>query len=128
MLRSLAIAAGLTLMTPVSTSAGAWALVPEGAEFRRVESIDTFLQIIQAGNLRRFGIRLEVQEDGSITGNAFGRAITGAWQWQDGYFCRELFWGSRELGANCQEVKITGNTVRFTSDKGAGDFADLRVR
>ena len=128
MVRTLVLATGLSLMTPVATNAGAWALVPEDTPMQRVETLDTFLKIINAGNLRRFGIRLEVEGDGSITGIAFGRKITGAWEWRDGYFCRELFWGSTELGANCQEVKITGNTVRFTSDRGSGDFADLKVR
>ncbi|MDU8943830.1 dihydrodipicolinate reductase [Ovoidimarina sediminis] len=128
MVRSLILATGLSLMTPVSTNAGVWALVPDDAPFQRVESLDTFLQIINAGNLRRFGITLEVLDNGRIEGSAFGRKVTGAWEWRDGYFCRELFWGRTELGANCQEVKITGNTVRFTSDRGEGDFADLKVR
>ena len=54
--------------------------------------------------------------------------VRGAWNWQNGYFCRNLYWGSREIGTNCQEVKISGDLVRFTSDLGEGNYADLMLR
>jgi hypothetical protein len=53
--------------------------------------------------------------------------VTGDWQWTDGYFCRTLFYGERDLGPNCQEVKVQGATVRFTSDKGQGIYAELTL-
>ena len=42
-------------------------------------------------------------------------------QWSDdGYFCRDLYFGEESLGPNCQLVEINGSTLRFTSDKGDG--------
>lgn len=128
MIRSSALAAVFVLSTALPTLAEAWSLVPAGTQFQRIGDRDTFVSVVRRGTLNRFGIRLQVTPDGRIEGNAFGRDVTGAWQWRDGFFCRELFWGAREVGANCQEVTMSGDTLRFTSDRGEGDYADLRLR
>ena len=128
MIRNLAVVILLSLVAAPALASGKWSLVSEGTQFERVGDRETFVRLVAERNLRRFGIRLEVRPDGQINGNAFGRDVSGAWQWRDGYFCRELFWGAREVGVNCQEVKVSGNMLRFTSDRGTGDFADLRLR
>jgi hypothetical protein len=33
-----------------------------------------------------------------------------------------------DLGPNCQAVRVQGNTLRFISDLGAGQFADLNLK
>lgn len=96
--------------------------------FAHVENRDRFVSLIEGRNLTRFGIQLNVTPDGAIRGRAFGRDVSGAWRWQGGYFCRSLYWGARDLGPNCQEVKVQGATIRFISDKGSGEFADLVLR
>ncbi|KRS19525.1 hypothetical protein [Roseovarius indicus] len=96
--------------------------------FKPVTSRDTFISLMQNRELTRFGINLTVTPDGKIDGRAFGRDVSGAWRWQSGYFCRDLYWGSKNLGPNCQAVKVQGRTVRFISDQGAGDHADLTLR
>jgi len=53
------------------------------------------------------------------------RDVRGAWKWSGDYFCRNLYWGSMELGSNCQAVRRNGGTLRFISDQGAGRQADL---
>jgi hypothetical protein len=105
-------------------------LLPERAaaeQFQPVRDQSTFLEVVEGRDLTRFGIRVEVSPSGEIRGRAFGSPVTGAWRWQDGYFCRDLFWGDRDLGPNCQEVRVNGNRVRFISDRGEGIYADLRV-
>jgi hypothetical protein len=74
------------------------------------------------------GIRLTVSPEGEIAGRAFGGPVTGEWTWQNGYFCRDLYWNGSDLGYNCQLVQANGDTLRFTSDQGAGMFADLTLR
>jgi hypothetical protein len=96
-------------------------------QFRPLRDQRAFVGLVEGRDLTRFGIRLEVTPDGEITGSAFGRPVTGAWRWQDGYFCRDLYWGERDLGPNCQEVRVNGETLRFISDRGAGMFADLSL-
>ena len=97
-------------------------------EFSMVEERDGFVALVEGRELTRFGIRLSVTPDGAIRGRAFGRDVRGAWKWRSGYFCRSLHWGSRDLGPNCQAVKVQGGTIRFISDRGAGDFANFRLK
>lgn len=109
--------------------AAALLATPAAADpFDKVDERDDFVSLIKDRKLTRFGIRLTVTPSGQIVGRAFGRNVSGAWQWRAGYFCRDLYWGQRDLGANCQEVKVQGATVRFTSDRGTGEFADLYLR
>ncbi|MBZ8117859.1 dihydrodipicolinate reductase [Roseovarius sp. LXJ103] len=118
---SLCIAAVIALPLTFSTPAAA-------QDFSTVQQEDSFVSLVDGRKLTRFGINLDVTPDGRIIGRAFGRDVTGAWNWDAGYFCRDLFWGARDLGANCQMVKIQGNTIRFISDKGTGQFADLLLK
>ncbi|MCM2561847.1 dihydrodipicolinate reductase [Lutimaribacter sp. EGI FJ00015] len=105
-------------------AAPAWA-----EEFQTVRDRGTFLSLVKDRDLRIsfWGIRLQVTPDGKIEGKALGRPVSGQWQWQGGYFCRDLYWGERDLGPNCQQVQVQGRTIRFTSDKGDGQFADLTL-
>lgn len=123
MIRMISICVGLLVSALVAVPA--WA---EG--FQTVRDKNTFLSIVKDRNLNipMWGITLEVQPDGRINGKALGRPVTGAWRWQEGYFCRDLMWGERDLGPNCQEVTVQGQTVRFTSDRGTGRYADLTLR
>lgn len=96
--------------------------------FDQIQSREAFLSLVSDKNLTRFGITVVVTPSGQIAGRAFGRDVSGAWRWDSGYFCRDLYWGERDLGANCQAVRIDGRTVRFISDKGTGQYADLTVQ
>ena len=93
-----------------------------------VSTEETFVSLLEGRELSRLGIRLTVTPDGQIVGSAFGTEVTGQWSWDAGYFCRDLFYGERDLGYNCQLVQIDGNRMRFTSDQGAGQFADFTLR
>ena len=96
--------------------------------FDRVESREGFVAQITGRELTYPGIRLQVSDAGRIDGRAFGRQVTGDWRWQDGYFCRTMFWGRKELAYNCQLVEKGAGALRFTSDRGTGDSAVLRLR
>ena len=99
----------------------------QAEEFRVVDSDARFVSLIEGRELRRLGIRLTVTPTGEIEGRAFGGPVTGQWRWENGYFCRDLFWNDTELGYNCQLVQENGATIRFTSDQGSGMFADLTL-
>ena len=117
------------LKTAAAALAAFFFAMPVGAEeFQIVSSRDTFVSLIDGRELTRLGIRLEVTSDGQIVGRAFGTPVTGAWDWNGGYFCRDLYYGEEDLGPNCQQVAVNGETIRFTSDRGTGRFADLRLR
>jgi len=91
---------------------------------------DQFLETLDGRNLTIgiYGLSLAVSPDGVIRGRAAGRDVTGEWTWQDGYFCRSMMWGQREIPYNCQLVQYDGREMRFTTDRGEGDYADFRLR
>ena len=113
-----------------ATTAAAFALVsPAQADLRKVESQQEFVTLVANKTLPRPLIKLTVSPDGSIAGRGARWDGVGSWSWQDGYFCRDLFWGGDALGYNCQEVRATPDgRIKFTSDKGAGDSAMFRLR
>ncbi|MCG6883840.1 MAG: dihydrodipicolinate reductase [Silicimonas sp.] len=102
---------------------------PAAAEFQKVTDRGEFVSLVKDRALTRLGIRLSVSDDGNISGRAFGQQVSGDWKWSGQFFCRDLYLNGDALDkGNCQTVEVRGNTVRFTSDKGQGDYADLRLR
>ncbi|WP_424990698.1 dihydrodipicolinate reductase [Fluviibacterium sp. S390] len=98
------------------------------ADYSRITDKRTFAEMVAGRQLTRLGIELTVTPGGDIRGSAFGKQVSGAWEWQNGYFCRDLVWGERDLGFNCQEVALKGRALKFTSDRGAGPSASLTLR
>jgi hypothetical protein len=96
--------------------------------FDRVAERAAFLSVVEGKTLAAFAVRLTVMADGTLSGRAFGRDVTGTWTWEDGFFCRTLDAGDRQFPRNCQLVELDGTTLRFTADRGEGDIADLRLR
>ena len=115
-----AICAALLVTTPAAVAA---------EEFETITEEQEFVSLIADRELQRFAINLRVTPEGQIVGRGFGREVTGDWDWQGGYFCRDLFWGEMDLGYNCQKVLRDGNgqTLRFIENQGAGRSADLRL-
>jgi hypothetical protein len=117
--------AGL-LLSALLMAAPAWA-----EDFAAVKDKTLFLNLVKDRELRigMYGLTLKVLPDGRIEGSALGRDVTGKWSWKDGYFCREMLWGKREIPYNCQLVEAQGESImRFTVDQGRGDSADFRLR
>jgi len=103
--------------------------LPAQAEgFARIADKAAFVAAVQGRALSGTAVRLNVFPDGLISGRAFGTAVSGTWQWSDGYFCRTLDTVTRDFPLNCQLVESDGRTIRFTADKGTGDAADLTLR
>ncbi len=96
--------------------------------FARITDRSEFVAAVEGKSLTSAAVRLNVQPDGQIEGRAFGMAVTGTWDWQDGYFCRTLDTAAQDFPLNCQQVDTDGATLRFTADKGTGDVANLRIR
>ena len=93
-----------------------------------ITSRSDFENLVINKKLERFLISLSVTGDGKIEGSAAGRNVTGDWDWIDGFFCRTLLWGARELKYNCQQVTFDGNRLRFISDQGKGKSASFALR
>ncbi|MEM1362127.1 MAG: dihydrodipicolinate reductase [Pseudomonadota bacterium] len=116
------------ILTSILTAAALSFAASSASAFEQINRADQFVAAISGKALTRVGIRLTVSPGGEIQGRAFGRPVSGDWSWQDGYFCRDLRWGQKELGYNCQMVQRDGTALRFTSDRGEGMYADLWLR
>ena len=104
---------------------------PALADYRLVTDEAEFMSYLSSKNLsnRLYGLALTVTAQGTIVGRVAGSDVTGDWSWQDGYFCRQMMWGERDIPYNCQLVEIrNGNEMRFTVDRGAGDSASFMLR
>ncbi|MGB2200050.1 MAG: dihydrodipicolinate reductase [Pseudooceanicola atlanticus] len=107
----------------------AWLAVPAMASgFEPVTDRQSFVALVSGKSLTRLGIRLNVTPDGQIRGRAFGATVTGDWRWDGRYFCRSMAWKDRTFDHNCQSVARDGDVIRFRSDQGTGDWADLTLR
>lgn len=113
---ALSLAAAMTVATPAL------------AELQTITSRADFLALVSGRTLTRPLVKLQVLPDGQITGRGATWDVSGTWQWKGAYFCRSLEWGGDDLGYNCQEVKSDGTKVRITSDQGAGESAEFRLR
>ncbi len=102
--------------------------LPAFADFAKVADESQFKQIVSGKTLTRPFVKLEVSPGGEISGVGARWEVTGNWSWQNGYFCRDLYWGGDDLGYNCQEVRIYDDRIRFTSDRGLGQSAVFRLR
>lgn len=127
-MKTMILAASLSVGVAFSAASSALA-----EEFVQIPDQSTFQSTVVGKELRLQGygpivVRMIVQPDGEITGRGMGWPVTGAWQWQDGFFCRNLDWGGSDLGQNCMVVLVQGETVRFVADQGAGDSADFRLQ
>lgn len=122
------LASALSILAFVLVSGGA------ALAFERVEDRSDFINTVRGKELLitrpfflRSAIKLEVSPDGEITGRAMSQPVKGDWRWENGLFCRDLFWGERNLGPNCQVVEVLGDRIRFTADYGRGKSADFRI-
>lgn len=116
------IAALVALAAPVAAAAN---------DFEPVRDKTAFMSLVEDRELRiqLYNLSLNVMPDGKIKGKALGWEITGSWQWQNGYFCREMDWSGMAIDYNCQLVEAEGaDKLRFTVDQGAGDSAVFRLR
>tara|TARA_Y100000385_G_scaffold193238_1_gene199848 strand:+ start:1132 stop:1482 length:351 start_codon:yes stop_codon:yes gene_type:complete len=93
-----------------------------------VSSRSDFEDLVINKRLERFLISLSVTKDGKIEGSAAARSVAGDWDWVDGFFCRSMLWGAREIKYNCQKVTFDGRRLRFISDQGRGQSASFALR
>ena len=69
------------------------AVLPAHAEeYQPISDRTDFVAKLDRRDLRigLFNLTLRVTPDGGIAGSAIGWAVSGKWDWKDGYFCRIL--------------------------------------
>lgn len=118
------------LLPTLALSSTLVASAVQAQAYERISTREDFVAAVQDRDLRigLLGITLNVKPDGTITGDAMGWPVTGTWEWQDGFFCREMDWSGTPIEFNCQLVEKRGESIRFTVDKGEGDSARFALR
>lgn len=104
------------------------AAIPASAEFSRITDRTDFLSAVTGKTLTRPLIRLTVTPDGAIDGKGFSLPVSGQWEWKNGFFCRSMDVPGYDIPYNCQEVRVKGRDIRFTSDQGKGQSAVFRLK
>ncbi len=118
----------MKILITTATAAMVSLAAPAFAEFQQIKSRADFVEMVSGKTLTRPLVKLTVSPDGSISGRGAAWDVSGEWQWKGNYLCRSLEWGGDDLGYNCQQIMVKGTTMRITSDKGAGQSADFRLR
>ena len=117
-----------TIAALAATAIALFATSASADSFEPVRDRSEFLGLVDGRTLKHPGVSLRVTPDGEIRGKGLGVDVTGDWRWQGNFFCRDLSWGDREIGYNCQAVLRNGSTLRFVADQGQGQSADFRLR
>ncbi|MEM1235851.1 MAG: hypothetical protein AAGI10_02695 [Pseudomonadota bacterium] len=63
----------------------------------------------------------QFNSDGTMVGNLRRGTVTGTWEFEDGYWCREFEAGGTASPYDCQTVELADDLVRFTRNRGQGD-------
>ena len=121
-------------MKPVKIIVAAAVLVTFGATFvdaagKKIRTEAEFNQMVVGKTLSYpDGTFIKVTK-GNLSGKAGnGQKITGAWNWQGRFWCRNVVVDGNALGTNCQQFEIDGTAVRVTRDKGRGDVINAVLR
>ena len=101
---------------------------PALADFEKVTTRSEFVDLMTGKTLTRPLVKIAVLPNGRIAGTGAAWEVTGEWRWEGEYLCRSLSWGGDDLGYNCQQVEADGDSVRITSDRGAGRSAEFQLR
>lgn len=111
-----------------------FAAAPAAQAQTAVTDQSSFMQIVSGRTLvltRPFiarPIALQVQRNGSLTGEARGYELTGFWRWEGNRFCRQMDWGGFNVEYSCQVVTQNGNSLKFVSDTGLFRTAHFELR
>ena len=83
--------------------------LPAQAEtYAAISDKQAFLQLISGRSLHipMFSLKLDVLSDGTIKGSALGWAVSGTWNWNEGYFCREMDWSGTPIPVSYTHLDV----------------------
>lgn len=99
------------------------ALVAAGvnaAGMKRIKKEADFTAVIVGKKMEKGKDWVQINADGTLNGSFGGRKAKGAWNWQKGFFCRNIILGGKTLGSDCQIVQSDGSQAEFIREQGKG--------
>jgi hypothetical protein len=110
--------ASVLVMVGTAASAQSFKQVKTEKEFRE--------QIVDRKLLGEVGW-MRVKSDGKTEGHILNQKFRAAWVWANKMYCRNAVLGKRDLGTDCQVVKLSGDQVQFIREYGKGDTGQMRI-
>lgn len=92
----------------------------EGINWRHIRSAASFNENVVDHLFGDADGQSIARSNGTIEGTFGERKLTGTWEWQDEYFCRQSQLGEIDLGADCLVIELTDTQMRLTLNKGNG--------
>ena len=93
-----------------------------------IDNAADFNSAVVGKSLVNGGSWVKLSSNGTASGNIGGKPISLGWTWDGKYFCRTDINKPKGPKNQCQTVSVTGNTVAFTQDKGAGKTTKWSIK
>jgi len=92
------------------------------AKPKRIKTQAEYTQLVVGKTLRQGeNTWFKGNANGTMTGMHNGEKFSGNWQWHKNFVCRNgAFAGKDPIGTDCQVVRIEGNQLYITRNKGKG--------
>ena len=98
-------------------------------DFKRIKTSKQYRAAVVGRTIVGGGAHYIVHADGTITGKApNGQKFSGTWNWRGNHWCRRGTVGNEVLAHDCQQVFISGNTLRFVRNRGRGKTVEAKIR
>ncbi len=97
------------------------AATPALAEWQQIGDGDTFrAQVVNNAFVDADGNWFQFNSNGTLTGGAAGKELTGTWRYQNGMACFNRALGGEDLPADCIVVLVDGDALVTVRDQGRG--------
>jgi len=92
-------------------------------DFKRIRKEADFRSLVVGKTISAGSGYLTLHADGRLTGAGSQGALIGNWKWSRKFFCRNLNIGGKNIGSDCQVVKMAkdGKSVMFIRQMGKGE-------
>ncbi|WP_298821838.1 hypothetical protein [uncultured Roseibium sp.] len=102
-------------------------MATEDDVWRRIASRKEFVAAYADKVLVGEELRFTIHSTGKISGHVEGLDLVGEWYWEDGYFCRTATLNGEALALDCEIIEGCGHQMRYTREKGRGEFSIVSV-
>lgn len=101
----------------------------EKNDFQRITTLEEYTSSVVGRKIVLGGKEdtTTTHADGTMTGMFKGKPIVGTWEWENGYFCREMKIGDQVRKRDCQLMEVSGNSIRVIRNEGKGDTATYKL-
>lgn len=94
---------------------------PAFADWQQISDRDTFrAQVVDNAYADAGGNWFRFNSNGTLSGGAQGKDLTGTWRYQNGMACFNRALGGEDLPADCIVVLVDGNALVTVRDQGRG--------